>query len=258
MCCIFGDGKVFTMKIYPYIKSAVIAVSLTVWGLNAQTLIDFIGDWTGVENLQSPTTSYESKSISIQISQGGDRENYLIYTSSSDFIYDQNLNWAYHYVGIDKLTNQLIFLRRWITPIGTIGFEEFIYDIVEWNYDTFTAEYQSENGETHHEIIVTMSSLKLDEILPDKISLIQNFPNPFNPSTTISVELDKGTSGTLVIYNVNGQVIITLHNGYINSGLTSFQWDGNDQAGLSVSGGTYIYRLLIDGYTQSQKMVLLK
>jgi hypothetical protein len=258
MCCIFGDGKVFTMKIYPYIKSAVIAVSLTVWGLNAQTLIDFIGDWTGVENLQSPTTSYESKSISIQISQGGDRENYLIYTSSSDFIYDQNLNWAYHYVGIDKLTNQLIFLRRWITPIGTIGFEEFIYDIVEWNYDTFTAEYQSENGETHHEIIVTMSSLKLDEILPDKISLIQNFPNPFNPSTTISVELDKGTNGTLVIYNVNGQVIITLHNGYINSGLTSFQWDGNDQAGLSVSGGTYIYRLLIDGYTQSQKMVLLK
>ena len=132
------------MKIYPYIKSAVIAVSLTAWGLNAQTLIDFIGDWTGVENLQSPTTSYESKSISIQISQGGDRENYLIYTSSSDFLYDQNINWAYHYVGIDKLTNQLIFLRRWITPIGTIGFEELIYDIVEWNYDTFTAEYRTE------------------------------------------------------------------------------------------------------------------
>jgi hypothetical protein len=129
---------------------------------------------------------------------------------------------------------------------------------VEWNYNTFTAEYQSENGETHHEIIVAMSSLKLDEILPDKISLNQNFPNPFNPSTTISVELDKGTSGTLVIYNVNGQVVKTLHNGFINPGLTSFQWDGNDQVGFSVSGGTYIYRLLIDGYTQSQKMVLLK
>ena len=258
MCCIFGGSEVLIMKVYPYIKSAVITVSLTAWGLNAQTLIDFIGDWTGVENLQSPTTTYEGKSISIQISQGGDRENYLIYTSSSDFIYDQNLNWTYHYVGIDKLTNQLIFLRRWITPIGTIGFEEFIYDIVEWDYDTFTAEYQSENGETHHEIIVAMSSLKLDEILPGKISLNQNFPNPFNPSTTISVELDKGTSGILVIYNINGQVVKTLHNGFINPGLTSFQWDGNDQVGLSVSGGTYIYRLLIDGYTQSQKMVLLK
>jgi len=258
MCCIFGDTLVFIMKIYPYIKSAVITVSLTAWGLNAQTLIDFIGDWTGVENLQSPTTTYENKSISIQISQGGDRENYLIYTSSSDFIYDQSLNWTYHYIGIDKLTNQLIFLRRWITPIGTIGFEEFIYDIVEWNYNTFTAEYQSENGETHHEIIVAMSSLKLDEILPDKISLNQNFPNPFNPSTTISVKLDKGTSGTLVIYNINGQVVKTLYNGFISPGLTTFQWDGNDQAGLSMSGGTYFYRLFIDGYTQSQKMVLLK
>ena len=258
MCGIFEGSEVLIMKVNPYIKSAVITVSLTAWGLNAQTLIDFIGDWTGVENLQSPTTTYENKSISIQISQGGDRENYLIYTSSSDFIYDQNLNWTYHYIGIDKLTNQLILLRRWTTPIGTIGFEEFIYDIVEWNHNTFTAEYQSKNGETHHEIIVAMSSLKLDEILPDKISLNQNFPNPFNPSTTISVELDKGTSGTLVIYNINGQVVKTLYNGFISPGLTTFQWDGNDQAGLSMSGGTYFYRLFIDGYTQSQKMVLLK
>jgi len=258
MCGIFEGSEVLIMKVNPYIKSAVITVSLTAWGLNAQTLIDFIGDWTGVENLQSPTTTYENKSISIQISQGGDRENYLIYTSSSDFIYDQNLNWTYHYIGIDKLTNQLILLRRWATPIGTIGFEEFIYDIVEWNHNTFTAEYQSKNGETHHEIIVAMSSLKLDEILPDKISLNQNFPNPFNPSTTISVKLDKGTSGTLVIYNINGQVVKTLYNGFISPGLTTFQWDGNDQAGLSMSGGTYFYRLFIDGYTQSQKMVLLK
>ena len=258
MCGIFEGSEVLIMKVNPYIKSAVITVSLTAWGLNAQTLIDFIGDWTGVENLQSPTTTYENKSISIQISQGGDRENYLIYTSSSDFIYDQSLNWTYHYIGIDKLTNQLILLRRWTTPIGTIGFEEFIYDIVEWNHNTFTAEYQSKNGETHHEIIVAMSSLKLDEILPDKISLNQNFPNPFNPSTTISVKLDKGTSGTLVIYNINGQVVKTLYNGFISPGLTTFQWDGNDQAGLSMSGGTYFYRLFIDGYTQSQKMVLLK
>ena len=103
-----------------------------------------------------------------------------------------------------------------------------------------------------------MSSLGLDEILPDKISLNQNFPNPFNPTTTISVELDKGTYGSLVIYNVNGQEVKTLHNGFISPGLTSFHWGGNDQAGLSMSGGTYIYRLVIDGYTQSQKMVLLK
>jgi len=246
------------MKVYPYIKSAVITVFLTAWGVNAQTLINFIGHWTGVENLQSPITTYENKSISLQVSEGGERENFLVYTSSSDFIYNQNLNWTYHYVGIDKLTNQLIFLRRWITPIGTIGFEEYLYEIVDWNYDTFTAEYQSENGEIRHEIIVTMNSLELDEILPDNILLNQNFPNPFNPSTTISVELDKGANGAIVIYNVSGQEVKTLHNGLISPGLTSFQWDGKDHAGTSMSGGIYIYRLLIDGYTQSQKMVLLK
>ena len=246
------------MKINPHKKFLIVAIFFAGWGLHAQILTDFVGDWIGIENLQSPTAFYENKSISIQISQGGDRENFLIYTSSSDFIYDQNLEWVYHYLGIEKLTNQLIFLRRWITPIGTIGFEELIYDIVEWNYNTFRAEYQSENGETHHEIIVSMSTLGLDEVLPDKISLNQNFPNPFNPSTTISVELDEETNGTLAIYNVNGQVVKTLHNGFISSGLTSFQWDGNDQAGLQVSGGTYIYRLLVDGFIQSQKMALLK
>ena len=76
MCCIFADVKVYIMKIYPYIKSVLVAVSLTGWGLYAQILTDFVGDWTGIENLQSPTKSYQNKNISIQISQGGDRENY--------------------------------------------------------------------------------------------------------------------------------------------------------------------------------------
>ena len=51
------------MKKYLYIKSVLIAVSLTGWGLHAQILTDFIGNWTGVENLHSPTTFYENKSI---------------------------------------------------------------------------------------------------------------------------------------------------------------------------------------------------
>ena len=84
------------------------------------------------------------------------------------------------------------------------------------------------------------------------------YPNPFNPSTNISFDIPQEMHVSLVIYNINGQVVKTLYNGFISPGLTSFQWDGNDQAGLSMSGGTYIYRLLIDGYTQSQKMVLLK
>ena len=246
------------MKINPYIKSVLIAVSLTGWGLHAQILTDFAGDWTGIENLQSPTTTYDNKSISIQISQGGDRENYLIYTSSSDFIYDQNLNWAYHYVGIDKLTNQLIFLRRWITPIGTIGFEELIYDIVEWNYDTFTAEYRTENGETHHEIIVTMSSLKLDEILPDKISLNQNFPNPFNPVTKLRFDIDYRSNVIVTIYNILGNEITTLQNGEMNPGRYSMTWNATNDQGKRMPTGMYLYKVTSDSRVLTGKMLLMK
>ena len=63
MCCIFDDAEISIMNVYPYIKSVVVAVSLTGWGLHAQILTDFVGDWTGVENLHSPTTFYENKSI---------------------------------------------------------------------------------------------------------------------------------------------------------------------------------------------------
>ena len=57
------------MKIYPYIKSVVITVSLITWGVNAQSLVDFIGNWTGVENLESPLTTYENKSISQRLNE---------------------------------------------------------------------------------------------------------------------------------------------------------------------------------------------
>jgi flagellar hook assembly protein FlgD len=67
-----------------------------------------------------------------------------------------------------------------------------------------------------------------------------------------------GKSGTLIIYNLTGQSVKTLYQGNFNAGLSKFQWNGRDQLGKPVSTGTYIYRLVIDGFSQSQKMVLLK
>jgi len=246
------------MKGITNIKSIIIAVFITAGASHAQILGDFIGEWNGVENLHSSTTSYLNKSISIEISEGGDWEGYLIYTSTSDFIYENSLDWAYHYIGFDKLTDQLIFLRRWITPIGTVGFEEIIYDLVDWDTDSFTAEHYSADSETHHEIIVSRNTLNLEELIPEKMSLHQNYPNPFNPTTTIVVELEKESIGSLIIYNINGQIVKSLHQGQISSGVIRYQWDGRNDLGYEVSGGTYIYRLQIDGTTQSHKMVLLK
>ena len=240
------------------ITSISFVIILMTTSLSAQGLENFLGPWIGIETLNSPTNSYENRNIAINISEGGERVGYLIYNSSSEFMYNDDLEWAYHYFGLDKNTNELIFLRRFITPIGIIGNQELRYTILEWDLDYFLAEYQSNDGDTYHQIRMNLNVLNVDDFQPATFSLQQNYPNPFNPSTTISFDIDLEKAESLIIYNINGQIVKILHQGIFNTGLAQFHWNGHDQQGNPVSAGTYIYRLVVDGFSQSHKMVLLK
>jgi len=84
--------------------------------------------------------------------------------------------------------------------------------------------------------------------------LNQNFPNPFNPITTISFNLTEEES-ELVIYNLKGQEIrcYSLFNGQ-----SAITWDGTDSSGKSVSSGIYLYKLISGNKTYTKKMLLLK
>ena len=91
---------------------------------------------------------------------------------------------------------------------------------------------------------------------------ITNYPNPFNPTTTISFELNtENTENTeLVIYNIKGQKIKTLYP-FPNGGLgtrDSITWDGTDENNQPVSSGIYFYQLKAGKYTQTKKMILMK
>jgi len=94
--------------------------------------------------------------------------------------------------------------------------------------------------------------------LPQKFSLKQNFPNPFNPETQIDYSLARTGLVHLDIFNLSGQKIITLQNGLQRAGNYHYQWTGVDQNGQSVASGTYLYRLSIDGRTVSKKMTLVR
>ena len=226
---------------------------------NGQGLSNFLGHWTGLELLDSPNLTYDNRNISLVVSEGGDRDGFHIYTSSCDFLYNEDLDWAYHYFGFDKEYTQVIFLRRFITPLGVLGFEELVYELTEWSEESFVAEYVSSDGTTFHQIRLDIDLLRTSSLIPCVVKLSQNFPNPFNPSTNINISVDRDTKGSLAIFNIKGQVVRTLYDGKIVSGITRHFWDGNNDLGLPVSGGTYIYRLMIDGVvSQSQKMILLK
>ncbi|MBW6513477.1 MAG: T9SS type A sorting domain-containing protein [Candidatus Syntrophosphaera sp.] len=88
--------------------------------------------------------------------------------------------------------------------------------------------------------------------------LLQNFPNPFNPETTIGFDLPQAGKTNLSIYNVKGQLVKTLVDGDLGFGRHSYLWNGTDNGGNSVSSGLYFYRLSSGGHTESRRMMLLK
>ena len=89
-------------------------------------------------------------------------------------------------------------------------------------------------------------------------ALTQNFPNPFNPATSIRYSLAEPGNVKLVIYNALGQEVRTLVDNYRLSGEYAAQWDARDEAGRAVASGVYVYRLEVNGFTQTHRMVLTR
>jgi len=97
-----------------------------------------------------------------------------------------------------------------------------------------------------------------DPAHPTQYSLDQNFPNPFNPSTTIMYSLKDPGHVTLNIYNVLGQNVRTLVDEYQDAGTYTKIWDGCDETGNVTASGMYFYRIKAGDFTEIKKMVMVK
>jgi hypothetical protein len=91
-----------------------------------------------------------------------------------------------------------------------------------------------------------------------KFSLSDNYPNPFNPVTTIHYVLDKDELVNLSIYDVRGKLIKILVDGNQYSGYHFINWNATNEQGRPVSAGLYFYTIQVDKYTTTRKMALLK
>ncbi len=88
--------------------------------------------------------------------------------------------------------------------------------------------------------------------------LFENYPNPFNPSTTISYHLPVADDVTLRLYNGTGQLVRTLVEGVVQEGQHAVHWDGRDDAGMVVPSGVYFYELTSSKGILRDKMLLVK
>jgi hypothetical protein len=93
--------------------------------------------------------------------------------------------------------------------------------------------------------------------VPDRAELDQNFPNPFNPETTIRFTLARRGIINIAVYNILGQRVVTLVDREYEAGQHRVVWDGRDGSGRQAASGIYLYQIKSEQLTKSRKMILL-
>jgi hypothetical protein len=88
--------------------------------------------------------------------------------------------------------------------------------------------------------------------------LRQNWPNPFNPETTIEFALPKPSQVKIQIYDVLGQLVRTLVNEPMAAGVTTVKWDGRNEENRLLSTGIYLYRIEAGNFVATRKLMLMR
>jgi len=116
----------------------------------------------------------------------------------------------------------------------------------------FVSEYGTIDKETLAKASATELTLQKDGVITE-YALEQNYPNPFNPSTTIKYQIPENGMVTLKIFNILGEEVATLVNGFKNAGRYEVKFDASNLA-----SGVYVYQLTSGSFNASHKMLLLK
>ncbi len=126
-----------------------------------------------------------------------------------------------------------------------------IIGCVDYSYSEFSI-----NPRTPEDLIEELGTDETDLNLT--VELGNNYPNPFNPTTTISYSLVNDAAVELSVYNARGQKIDTLVNGTQTAGTHNVVWNGTDDRGVTVTSGVYYYKIKSGKFTSTKKMILLK
>ena len=101
--------------------------------------------------------------------------------------------------------------------------------------------------------VVYSSQVKVGQGTQEPFIIQPNYPNPFNPKTSIVVNFLTGTQADITVYNLEGKEITKLYKGFLPQGTHTFSFDGTD-----LPSGVYLYKITTPGYSEIRKMVLTK
>ena len=158
-----------------------------------------------------------------------------IYTGGSFYIVCQMSQTTSHKIGLDTNTTGSSYVKP---TNGT------------WSALT--------TGNLMIRVIVNQFTAADDNVNANKVLTARNFPNPFNPETTIQFNMPKAGKATVNIYNIKGQLVKTFVNNNAVAGANTIVWKGLDKKGQAVSSGMYFYKVETANQIVTNKMLLIK
>ncbi|MFC1557454.1 T9SS type A sorting domain-containing protein [candidate division KSB1 bacterium] len=141
-----------------------------------------------------------------------------------------------------------------VTSISDNGYhaDNFIKFLINSDHTVNLLSY-SPNLITHRDSLTTAVDDDKNLPLPKEFNLKQNYPNPFNNSTIIPFEIPQGSEVDLKIYNILGQELADLVDGYHAAGVYKIRFDGSNYP-----SGIYFYKLNAEGIDETKKLVIVK
>jgi len=247
-----NNKKTVTLKVYntPPVNLA----------LNKTVTVSSI-EGTGLEGSKAVDGSYSTR----WSSQFSDLQWITIDLGTPAQFNEIRLNWenAYGKEYLIQVSNDYL---NWINIVtqtnGNGGYEKYSVQATARYIRIYCTKRGTQYGYSLYEVQVfnnIAADLKNeDKNLPFNFSLSNNYPNPFNPTTTIDYTVPKASNVKIEIYNSLGQRVNVLKDSFHEAGKYNLVWNGKNSFGNPVSSGIYFYRMSAEGFTLVKKMILMK
>ena len=176
-----------------------------------------------------------------------------------------NITLQWEPVTNEKIKYYSVYRKTASTEFEVVGYSttaEYVDESVStsesYEYSVTATDFGlNESGKSEP---VYVAALAVDDVseIPTEFALKPNYPNPFNPETTIEFALPKTSKVTMSIYNLTGQLVRELVRSEYSAGYHRVIWNGLDSRGNMVGSGVYIYTLKADNFSQTRKMILIR
>ena len=221
-------------------------------------------NWDTFETSEPPTSP--SNYLSIYFNREDWNKNNPKYSTDFRNVSNENDFWDFQF--LSSRSNENFVLN--FETIGSLNKELFLIDfeterIIDLTNNNFEYNFKTKKGELNRSFRIVVGNKNYAEqnsngipFVPLEYNLSQNFPNPFNSSTKINYTLSHSGNVKVKIFNILGQIIRNIDDGFHPIGNYSITWNGLDENKIVANTGIYFYKIEVNDFVTQKKMLLIK